>query len=320
MMHEARMGCADQVAAVATPLIISGAPRSGTSLLYNLFDGHPDVSFLLIEGYLFEKIFDIGLDNSDLFVAAARRSVADFIAGVRDHHLMPPLEQPYQQSLSLGTVSSHCLDIAWNEERFRESLATRLAGLETVADLWRLLVDAYMAGMGAPVRRYACLKSPDYGKSTLAAVHTIAAARGIVILRDPLLALDSLKRSRELRGEKKLTWPEFARCVAEMKAMLERLEKAPGEAVRWVRYERLVEDPDSVMRELAAWLEIEFDPCLLEPTMLSQAWPGISSFAATSGVDTGPARRTTQALDDDELSLARGAFEAFGSFGFEVSA
>ena len=27
-----------------TPLIVSGAPRSGTSLLYNLFDGHPEVA------------------------------------------------------------------------------------------------------------------------------------------------------------------------------------------------------------------------------------------------------------------------------------
>ncbi len=310
----------EQARAVATPLIISGAPRSGTSLLYNLFDGHSDVSFLLIEGYLFEKIFDIGVDNTDMFVAAARRSVSKFIAGVRDHHLMPPLEQPYVQSLNLGSVSNHHLEIAWNEDRFRESIAARLPELESVVDLWRLLVDAYMAGIDAPVCRYACLKSPDYGKSTVAAVRTIPAARGIIILRDPLLALDSLKRSRELRGEKKMTWPEFARCVAEMKAMLRRLENAPGEAVRWVRYERLVEDPDCVMRELAAWLDIDFGPCLLEPTMLSQTWPGISSFAATSGVDSGPARRATQALDEDEISLARGAFEAFEKFGFELSA
>ena len=306
--------------ATAMPLIISGAPRSGTSLLYNLFDGHPDVSFLLIEGYLFEKIFDIGVDNAELFVAAARRSVSEFVDGVRDHHLMPPLEQSDMQNLSLGTVSTHRLEIDWNEERFRESLDAQFADLKTIADMWRLLVDAYMAGIGAPVRRYACLKSPDYGKSTLAAVQTIPAARGIVILRDPLLALDSLKRSRELRGEKKLTRPEFVRCVAEMKAMLERLEDVPGEAGRWLRYERLVEDPERVMRDLAAWLGIDFKPCLLEPTMLSKAWPGISSFAATMGVDSGPARRATQALDDDEISLARGAFKQFGKFGFEVSA
>ena len=76
----------------AIPLVISGAPRSGTSLLYNLFDGHSDVSFLMIEGYLFEKLYDMGASNANLFVAAARCSLDEFITGFISGSNLPSSE------------------------------------------------------------------------------------------------------------------------------------------------------------------------------------------------------------------------------------
>lgn len=303
----------------AVPLVISGAPRSGTSLLYNLFDGHTDISFLMIEGYLFEKIFDIGVSNANLFVAAARCSLDQFISGLRKHHLMPPLHVPYEQNTDYGTVSNHHLKFEWDEDRFRESLNSNLSRLKTVHDLWRILVIAYMSGLNAPICRYGCLKSPDYGKSVTAALNNIHEARGIVILRHPLLALDSLKRSRELRGEKELTWPEFARCIAEMREMLERLTESPRESVQWIRYEQLVKDPEGTMRGLAEWLGINFEPSLLEPTMLKKSWPGISSFQLTSGVDAAPANRTPQVLNKEEIALAVDALRRFEDFGYKLS-
>ena len=298
--------------------MISGAPRSGTSLLYNLFDGHSDVSFLMIEGYLFEKLYDMGASNANLFVAAARCSLDEYITGLRKHHLMPPLHVPYEQNINYGTVSIHHLDFKWDENSFRESLASNLTSLKTVVGLWKILVTAYMAGLNAPVCRYGCLKSPDYGKSITAALDNINEARGIVILRHPLLALDSLKRSRELRSEKELTWPEFARCIAEMQEMLLRLLDHPKENVQWIRYEQLVKDPEDTMRGLAEWLNLNFEPCLLKPTMLNKSWPGISSFEATKGVDVTPADRTPQALNSKEIALAVNALRDFKNFGYKL--
>ena len=302
----------------AIPLVISGAPRSGTSLLYNLFDGHTDISFLMIEGYLFEKIFDMGASNANLFVAAARCSLDEFIAGLREHHLMPPLHVPYEQNINYGTVSVHHLEFKWDENRFRKSLASNLISLKTVYDLWKILVIAYMSGLNAPVCKYGCLKSPDYGKSITAALDNIHEARGIVILRHPLQALDSLKRSRELRSEKQLTWPEFARCIAEMREMLLRLLELPKESVQWIRYEQLVNDPENTMRGLAEWLGLSFLPCLLEPTMLRKSWPGISSFEVTTGVDATPANRALQALNAEEIALAENALSGFEEFGYKL--
>ena len=73
------------------------------------------------------------------------------------------------------------------------------------------------------------------------------------------------------------------------------------------------------MRGLAEWLGINFEPSLLEPTMLKKSWPGISSFELTSGVDAAPANRTPQVLNNEEIALAVDALRRFEDFGYKLS-
>jgi hypothetical protein len=298
-----------QTVAESIPLVISGAPRSGTSLLYNLFDGHPEVVWLVDEGFLFEYLYDIGPAHTDLFLDALPEDVDALVAGLRDKQVIPPLDTAYKQSLDRGSVSEVLIDAPWNEAAFRSALTQpREDGL---AGLWRWLVAACLAGMGSRPKRYACLKSPDYGKSSAGALDAIAESRAVVIVRDPLYALDSLKRSRELRGEKLLTWPLLAQNIRSFLALGERIRQADPERIRVVRYESLIAGPEQAMRSLAEWLEIAFDPCLLEPTMRGKSWPGISSFKATDGIESAPADRPIQALTDAEQMLVRSHLEDF---------
>lgn len=285
------------------PLVISGAPRSGTSLLYNLFDGHTDVSWLVDEGYMFEYIFDLGLDGSRLFLDSAPTDVDALIFGLRDKQVIPPLHEPYRQSESRGSVSRVFLQTKWSEKKFRAALG-RPRTLD-VEGLWRHLVIACLEGMGERTKRYACIKSPDYGKSTLAALETIETAKSLVIVRDPLLAMDSLKRSRELRGERLLTWPIMAQAIGNFRALHDRIRKLNDDRMRIVRYETLVVDPDTVMCEVAKWLDIEFESCLVRPTMHGREWPGVSSFRPTVGIESGPAKREPMTLTAEEQELIR---------------
>ncbi len=297
------------------PLIISGAPRSGTSLLYNLFDGHPDVSWLLNEAFLFEYLFDLG-PGADILLDAVPPDLDTLISGLRDKQVMPPLHEPYRQSKALGSMSEIELDANWDEAAFRRALEADRG--TSVGDLWRYFVSALLAGTGETARRFACLKSPDFGKSTIAALDLIPEARGLIILRDPLHSLDSLKRSREMRGQKLLSWPALAAAIRHFQELHERLAAADKKRLMWLRYEDLVADPAHHMRAIADWLEIAWDDCLLAPTMRGAHWPGISSFAATDGIETSPAARPLQSLDAHEQAVARKHLAAFrAEFGYD---
>lgn len=302
----------------AIPFIISGAPRSGTSLFYNLFDGHTAISWLALEGFFFEWLYSLGESSECLLSAFTSLPTADFLTGLRDKELMPRLEVPYRQSVESGTVSRQELEIPWDESALVAVLEQGLPGVCDSAAMWGLLVAAYMAALGQPVRRYACLKSPDYAKSAISALRMDSRARAVVVLRDPLQALDSLKRSREMRGVKRLTWPVFATCLAEMRAMLDRIEAAPAGRLRTVRFEDLVAAPDTVLRDVADWLDIVFEPCLLQPTMLGQAWPGLSSFALTEGIDKRVAKRPIAALNETELAVAQRALAGYAACGYPL--
>jgi hypothetical protein len=287
----------------ATPLIVSGAPRSGTSLLYNLFDQHPDVSWLVEEGFLFEYLHDLGRDGLAVWLDSMPSDPDALIAGLRDKQIIPPAHVTYIQSKERGSVSEVEIRAPWDEAMFRAAIAAPFA--RDIPGVWRHLVGALLAGLGQPARRYACLKSPDYAKSTSSALDLVPAARAVVIVRDPLFALDSLKRSREMRGAKLMTWPLLAQAVRSFQQMHARIEAADQRRFRAVRYETLIAQPDTVMRELAAWLDIPFSPTLLQPTMHGQRWPGISSFRKTEGIETAPSERGIQSLTAEEQSLIR---------------
>jgi len=284
------------------PLIISGAPRSGTSLLYNLFDGHSQIAWLVDEGFLFEYLYDLG-PKAQVFVDAMPADVERLVFGLRDRQVIPPLHEPYRQSKERGSVSEVEIAAEWDECAFRTALARPTT--EGVAGLWRRLVMACLAGMGETPKAYACLKSPDYGKSATAATSLILEARGIIVVRDPLYAIDSLKRSRELRGEKLISWPQLALNVSAFQKLLEQIDAASPDRIAVVRYETLIVDPKKTMTGLAEWLGIPFESCLLKPTMRGRHWPGISSFKATDGIETSPAERGVQALTADEQSFIR---------------
>ncbi|MGE4221360.1 MAG: sulfotransferase [Alphaproteobacteria bacterium] len=297
-----------------TPLIISGAPRSGTSLLYNLFDGHPEVSWLGDEGFLFEYVRDLG-DGAELFLKALPEDVGALVDGLRDKQVMPPLDAPYVQSAERGSVSAVRIEWPWDESAFRRALSGPRP--RTVDALWRWLAGACAAGLGQAPRRFGCMKSPDFGKSAEAMLRWCPQGRALIIVRDPLYSLDSLKRSRELRREKLLSWPLLALQVRRFQEMHHLIRTADPARLKVVRYETLVQDADRTMREIADWIGIGFDEALLRPTMHGQSWPGISSFKPTSGIQTTPVERPLAALSDAERHFAASALaDLRHSFGY----
>lgn len=284
------------------PLIVSGAPRSGTSLLYNLFDGHPEIAWFVGEGYLFEHLYDVGDEGVPLSCEMLRWPIEDLIAGLRDRELMPKVHEPWVQGVDLGSAVEFEVPIPWNESEFVSALSERCAC--DARELWRTLAAAWRAGLGLEARRFACMKAPDFGKSAITATRLLPESKAVVIIREPILALDSHKRGRDLTGRRRRSWPSFVASIRAFHHLAERLEIADPKRVHWLRYEDLAADPERMMRRLAAWLGIGYDACLTRPTMMGAPWPGVSSFGPTHGIDARPVEGPVRALTRHEVEFA----------------
>lgn len=255
------------------PLILSGPPRSGTTFFSALLDGHSHINWFLDEGFFFEHLDDLGESNHQLFVNAAKADTEGFIDGIRDRFIFPPTHIPHGDFPELKYY--------WSEDLFRQSLD--LSSVFTARDLWNVVSRAYLAGFGYGNRPFICMKAADYGRSVSGALRYFPEARGIIIVRAPLPSLNSLKRYREKRGAKLLTWPTLTRAIIEMNHIPEIVRMVDKERMRVVRYEDLVKDTDGTMETICTWLGIPMEAACRKVTMMGVDWTDNSSFDLSAG-------------------------------------
>lgn len=288
------------------PLIVSGPPRSGTTFFSSLLDGHEQVNWLPDEGFFFEHIHNLGMAGRELFLDAAMLDIDTYVDGMRDRSLFPPTHRPFSDFPTL--------EYQWDEALFLRLLA--LDQCRSLEDLWEVTSAAYLAALAQPRSgKFTCMKAADYGRSVLGALGLIPDAKGIIVVREPKAALNSLHQYRLNRNEKLLSWPTLVHAMAEMNSLAEALVQAAGdERLHVVRYEDLLSDQRGVMERLCKWLGIPFSEALMTPSMLGRPWTNNSSFGACT-VSTGlekqrqdvlsPAKR---ALIDKHLGPFRKAF------------
>ncbi len=273
------------------PLILSGPPRSGTTLFSALLDGHSEINWFIDEGFFFEHLYKIGAANFPIFVKSALLSADGLVEGLRDRFIMPPTDV---------TSDFPSLTIAWSEENFRQVLENAIA--ETPRDLWGILRDAYMAGFGYQPRRFVSMKAADYGRSVFGALEYFPEARGVIIVRDPVAAFNSLKVYRQKAGRRLLTWPTLTEAIIDLNTIAARVDRYDDARMKIVRFEDFAEKPEPVMRSFCDWLGLAFDPVLTKPSMMGAPWSNNSSFTdQPSGVDPLPARRNALTAEERDF-------------------
>lgn len=249
------------------PLVISGPPRSGTTLFSAMLDGHPDINWFPDEGYFFEHLH-INRDDIDLFVRAALMGPEFLIEGIKDRGLMPPTDLPLSDFPSLK--------YNWDHDAFQRVISESRM-IRSVKDLWELLRDAYLAGYGYGSRPYVSIKAADYGRSAFGADDNIPIAKIIVLVREPLAMLNSLKAYRRKYGRKFLTWPTLCDAIGQMNWLARELHRR---GLRVIRYEDLIASPRKQMQSVCDWLGIPLHSAVLRPTMMGVEWTSNSSFAS----------------------------------------
>lgn len=247
---------------------IVGHPRSGTSLLRALLDGHPRLLVLPFETHFLEW-------------ANSSNPVEHLLDRTR---LLPTLLR-YRASLSREKITRE-LEARLSHERGRGQRLTAL--VETWAAVtgrsgWARWVEK------TPRHLYEIPRLLEwFGEET----------RVIAMRRDPRDVIASQLRQDPTRSL-------FGLGVTSRLAARVLRERAKDERVHVVSYEGLVHDTKRRMADVCDFLSLPFDDGLLTPTVMDSAYGGNSRFEPTlHGVSSSPAGRYRTALREDQLARA----------------
>jgi len=255
---------------------ITGLPRSGTSLLVSLLDGHADVMRLPVET-----------------------------------HVVSWHAEPDPVSALLQTTRFGALFAPGTEERgvLEAALRARLSGPADVRTALLALLEA--CALARPPRGAPSVwleKTPKHVRSLPVLLAAFGPqTRAVILLRDPRATFASHKARWGRAGARAAR--RFARKWAEVDALARRLAAERAD-VLVLRYEDLVADTEGCMRALAAHVGITFDAALLQPTRRGQQWAGNSSYAESrQGVSSASLERWRQALTPEEVAALERALD-----------
>ncbi len=212
------------------PLFIVGCGRSGTKLLRNLLNNHPQIGILGFETNFipfFVKRFGKTPDFSD---EATLRAVYDALTQTAC----------YQSRQAEGVTMSY------------EQLKARLEGVDTELAWHHVIEGIVKFYLNAPSVSIWGDKSPDYTVHISLLKEVFPRARFIHIIRDP--------RDRSLSARK--TWGKSVlRSAHGWSKVMELMEKANVRAdpnYLEVFYEQLIGEPEKVMRGICDFLDVPF--------------------------------------------------------------
>jgi len=267
---------------------IAGQAKSGTTLLVALLDSHPELLVLPEETAYFPTVLT-------KYAPRGRRAQFEYLT---------------RQSLSNVLFGGPC---KWGKRSY--STFPREKFLETFErsafdpanareDLLVLMVKAYAAILGRSLDTISrwVEKTPANRNHINPILRRFPHAKILVTLRDPraiLAAQIALEKTRQTRRFS--TYYVIAHwLVAAKLAKRIRDGEVPGFVVP---YETLVCEPAVTMKEVCAYLEINFDPdTVLTPTKVGRFWSGNSAARINfSQISIEPVRRWEGELSEDEI-------------------
>jgi len=295
----------EAVVPVAEPMVlISQIQRSGGTLLNSLLDGHPQL-------HVHPWEIQVGHpDKADWPRLDLGAGVDAWFDVLDQRWLARVFNVGYRKDRYGGPQAEHALPITIVPS-FVERLF-RLIVLSDPPESQRAVLDRYFTaffnawldcqGLWELPKKWFAGFCPRlaWGESRSRWRADYPDGRLVAILRDPRGWYASARphddRYRDLNAALN-EWRQGTREIADAKRESE-------DHTFVLTYERLVGDPEAVMRALAAWLEIDWAPSLVSPTFNRRPVPPNSSFdIPENGVRTEPLEQWRVELDDAERLL-----------------
>jgi hypothetical protein len=280
-------------------LLISQAQRSGGTLLLRLLDGHPECHVVPFQLR--------GIDEAAKQPATEPEQAWE---ALYDPKLARRFETGHRQ---------HKHDVLRHEEVFPFELPPDLQRAIYDACAGRLehpeprdLFDCYFTSyfnawldyrnLRSGTKRWVVGFEPGVGRS----IGRRSALRGLYpdgkivsIVRDPWSWFASARRWEPRWRDRENALDHW--CSASLGTLKWRRTAKPD--IRIVEFGNLLAKPEETLRKLAAWLEIEFRPELLEPTFNGQPIRANTSFGdVATGISTRPLERARDELTPDDVA------------------
>ncbi len=288
------------------PLFIGGYPKSGTTLLLSLLDGHPEVVVfpeetrffgfllpLLQSGASREAVLEQAYNHTG--VRFFREGVFDDGAGIRDYSAI-------DFSLYQRTVES-----LWASSRYSD------AGLLTA------LVSAYaiVTGQDPSRKRYWIEKSPGNEHFAREILRLFPDASFVCTLREPRANYFSYRKKKEKYLKYSMSAEEFLlawiKSAQSMLVCARVFSGQPADARNSVNqclvilYEHLARNPRGTMESLSKRVALSWDECLVSPTRMSRPWEGNSMHGYSfAGVSSEPIGAWKAELDPKDSAFIEG--------------
>ena len=286
-----------------SPVFVCGPARAGTTLLRDLLDGHPELAVIPVETGFYGMARPLMQLREDLHRTYLTRTWLQRLAYAPPFWLLPPAESgsPYvgfaRDFAGWWQLPDHhraARQRSWPLLTFALSYAQQLGGgrLPAGARMW---VE----------------KTPSHVHCLDRIWQDLPAAKVIQIVRGPQAVLASYKAAAMRMPPHRVSRRRTARHVLAQMAPAYRIAAHSGNLqaegrYHLVRYEDLVADRRAAMGRIAAFLEIEPLPSLLQPTVGGRPAIRNSSFEA-SGPDVG---EVLESFDRSLLAVALGRYAA----------
>lgn len=223
---------------------IVGHPRSGTSLLRTLFDHHPNLVVFPVESHFFDWV-----DSKKKVEAFFKRT----------------------------SFEAHCKrSFSADIEDLKDRLRIKFGKQGSKKDILLSLIEMYYAieESDKKDKRRWMEKTPSHISSIPILKKWFGQnIKVICIYRDPRDVFVSIKKKYP-----STSISDFCLSYNNYYKMHFFFQKKYSDWFFPVKYEQLLENPEEILKELCWFLRIEFNKCLLQPTINGKAYPGNSRF------------------------------------------
>ncbi|SMO83235.1 sulfotransferase family protein [Gracilimonas mengyeensis] len=256
---------------IQQPIFILGLHKSGTTLLRNLLDGHPDLGVIPFESHTFQLLnYWVDLEyrrqrpNQTITPSDLESDINDFIASINSNN---------------NTYADAHIEGKIDEKRFEDSFSVPREGAKEPKKLIVNYFNAIYKSLysSAPGESIRFVEKSVENAEFAAFIHKLfPEVKFIRIVRNPYSNIVSFRKF-QINNH---AFPLMHRLLATMEKSYHQLYKNKllftPDTYKIIRYEDLVSKPKETMEQIAQFLGISFEPSLLEPTVLGKPWKGNS--------------------------------------------
>jgi hypothetical protein len=282
---------------MSSPVFVVGASRSGTNLTRALLNQHPGL-WVSAETHYFDDLRPrLPGAGAQLLEDGARERCEDYFLAL-SHRAFGQAGDPAESRVSRDDLRSQAQRLGGTGDAYFEALCRIRADLrarprwgeKTPRHVYRIdeVLEAF------PEAKVVCLvRDPRAVVASYKDWHGAAERRGVA-------------ESEELTADRRRTRRSFNVVLMSLlwrgvvQASHAALLRHGDERVRIQRFERLAERPEEEVRELCAWLGLDYEPAMLEI-------PVVNSSYATSGegVSSEPLDRWRERLSESEVGVVQ---------------